>query len=157
MKFNFVLVFILAFVLCACENVLLLKSPKPIPEKIVYAGEPQATTYKNNLTILANKGFVVGYDQKRLNPAWVAYKVFQIAPDSVSPKRPSHFEEDERLTVQVSHEDYTHSGYDRGHMAPNYAIATRYGKKAQLQTFLTSNITPQKHTLNDGIWKKNRQ
>ncbi|MFA6632320.1 MAG: DNA/RNA non-specific endonuclease, partial [Kiritimatiellia bacterium] len=44
------------------------------------------------------------------------------------------------------------SGYDRGHMVPNLAIASRYGKAAQLETFLTSNICPQRSGLNQGPW-----
>ncbi len=53
------------------------------------------------------------------------------------------------LTIaKVTHNDYTHSGYDRGHMAPNYAIATRYGQEAQKETFLMSNIVPQLGNLN---------
>jgi endonuclease G len=37
-------------------------------------------------------------------------------------------------------------------MAPNYAIATRFGAAAQRETFLMSNITPQRHALNAGLW-----
>lgn len=49
------------------------------------------------------------------------------------------------------------SGYDRGHLAPNYAIATRYGATAQRETFLMSNITPQLHALNAGLWQELEQ
>jgi endonuclease G len=49
--------------------------------------------------------------------------------------------------------DYTHSGFDRGHMAPNFGIATRYGREGQLETFLMSNIIPQDPSVNQGIWK----
>jgi len=42
-------------------------------------------------------------------------------------------------------------------MAPNYAIATRYGREAQLQTFLMSNICPQTPKLNRQIWKRLEQ
>ena len=38
-------------------------------------------------------------------------------------------------------------------MAPNYAIATRYGKYAQHETFLMSNVIPQKPGVNRFIWK----
>lgn len=49
--------------------------------------------------------------------------------------------------------DYSESGYDRGHMAPNYAIGTRYGAAAQEETFKMSNVCPQRHRLNAGLWK----
>ena len=38
-------------------------------------------------------------------------------------------------------------------MAPNYLIATRYGKVAQRETFLMSNIVPQTPELNRGPWR----
>ncbi|MBD3166863.1 DNA/RNA non-specific endonuclease, partial [bacterium] len=44
-------------------------------------------------------------------------------------------------------------GYDRGHMAPSYGIDTRYGRDAQVETYLMSNITPQIPLLNRYLWK----
>jgi endonuclease G, mitochondrial len=59
--------------------------------------------------------------------------------------------------VRVQPSVYNNSGYDRGHLAPNHAIAMRYGSRAQEETFLMSNITPQKHALNAGLWKSLEQ
>jgi len=39
-------------------------------------------------------------------------------------------------------------------MAPNYAISTLYGKSSQLDSFLMTNITPQKPNLNRKIWQR---
>jgi endonuclease G len=39
-------------------------------------------------------------------------------------------------------------------MAPNHAIDTRYGREAQLETFLMSNICPQRPNLNRRVWEK---
>ena len=44
--------------------------------------------------------------------------------------------------------------FDRGHMAPNHAIAALYGKDAQEETFLMTNITPQRPTLNQKVWQE---
>lgn len=49
--------------------------------------------------------------------------------------------------------DYTRTGYDRGHCAPNYAIAVCYGSEAQKETFLMTNILPQKPALNRQVWE----
>ena len=54
---------------------------------------------------------------------------------------------------RVSHNDYTNSGFSRGHMAPNFAIMTRYGLSAQRATFLMSNVVPQLQALNGGPWE----
>jgi len=39
-------------------------------------------------------------------------------------------------------------------MAPNSAIAERYGLDAQLETFLMSNIVPQAPVLNRQVWQR---
>jgi endonuclease G len=118
-----------------------------------YFGFPVDVGYPGNLLVLENDGYVVGYCEERNNPAWVAYRVFD-DPTFGSGERPSGFRMDARTQSRVSHDDYTHSGYDRGHMAPNYAIATRYGVEAQEETFLMSNIVPQSPSLNRGIWRE---
>lgn len=109
-----------------------------------YTGQ---TIFNRKLTILKNIGYTVSYDEIRENPAWVCCRLISITYP-VSPKRPSKFSMDTLTIAKVTHNDYTHSGYDRGHMAPNYAIATRYGQEAQKETFLMSNIVPQLGNLN---------
>lgn len=47
--------------------------------------------------------------------------------------------------------DYTHSGYDRGHMAP--AADFKWSLQAMEESFyIGSNICPQDHTLNEKTW-----
>jgi endonuclease G, mitochondrial len=111
------------------------------------------TSYPHEIQLLQNIGYVSGYDEIRKNPAWVCYQIFKDEIEK-GPKRPSRFRVDSRTKSKVSHDDYTHSGYDRGHMAPNYAIALRYGVEAQNQTFLMSNIVPQSPDLNQGPWRE---
>ncbi|MDT8389414.1 MAG: DNA/RNA non-specific endonuclease [Lentisphaeria bacterium] len=120
----------------------------------LYAGPPRTKgwLFDNKAHVFKNTGYVVGYDESSRNPSWVGYRVFTV-DDLVSGERPSRFKVDERTYAQVRHDDYKGSGYDRGHMAPNYAIATRYGRQAQIETFLMSNIAPQKPALNRGPWK----
>jgi endonuclease G, mitochondrial len=61
---------------------------------------------------------------------------------------------DNRTQAKVKSKDYTNTGFDRGHMAPNHGIATRYGKDAQLETFLMTNVCPQKPNMNRKVWRK---
>jgi endonuclease G len=116
----------------------------------IYGGMPLSSHYA--LTVLANKGYWVGYNEKMQNPAWVAYRFYR-APDEPIEKRPSHFDTDERTHARVKSNDYTRSGYDRGHLAPNYGIARCYGREAQLETFLMSNVVPQRPDLNRNVWR----
>lgn len=100
---------------------------------------------------LVNPGYEVGYDETEHVPRWAAYKVTR--NDGVHGPRPSGFRVDNRTASKVRSEVYTRSGYDRGHMAPNYALAVCHGEAAQRASFLMTNVVPQLHGLNAGLWK----
>lgn len=122
---------------------------------MAYMGLPQevAAPAKGQWNhVLRNDGFMLSYSESLKNPLWVTYKV--TAAEYIPGKRPSGFSTDWRSPSFVSHDDYTSSGYDRGHMAPNYVIASRYGRSAQLDTFKMTNITPQKPNLNQKSWQR---
>ena len=104
-----------------------------------------------DIMVLNKTGFVIGYSPSLRHPVWVAYQARR-ARLSIPPARPSGFQPDPDAPRSPQSKEYAKSGYDRGHMAPNLAIATRYGKAAQAQTFLTSNICPQRPGLNQGPW-----
>jgi endonuclease G len=118
-------------------------------DRYTFAGVPVGD---RPLKILENEGYLVGYDEVRQNPAWVAYKL-EYRRGGQTAERPTGFETDTRTRARVEHSDYTNSGFDRGHMAPNYAIGMSYGEAAQTETFLMSNIVPQTPDLNRGPWK----
>ena len=122
-------------------------------ENPVFAGEPERTSFPHNIRVLHNMAYTVGYCDDLDDPAWVCYRVFDLQKHVTPPKRPEGFFVDTRTSARVEPGDYTSSGYDRGHMAPNYAIGTRYGAQAQEETFLMSNVCPQRHRLNAGLWK----
>ncbi len=120
----------------------------------VYGGVPRPAGFPYPIHVLKNTGYVVGYCEAMENPAWVAYRMKDVAGLAAPAPRPDTFEADVRTVARVPSSAYTNSGYDRGHMAPNYAIATRYGEAAQRETFLMSNVAPQRHALNAGVWKE---
>jgi len=129
--------------------------PAPLAtNRLICAGVPKrlpGCKAPDDITVLTKRGFVVGYSPSLRHPVWVAYKanpVRGVAP----PPRPGLFKPDPAAPRSPQHKEYSKSGYDRGHMAPNLAIATRYGKDAQEQTFLTSNVCPQRPSLNQGPW-----
>lgn len=121
---------------------------------ILCAGAPRRlpnSPAPDDIDILRKTGFIIGYSPALRHPVWVAYRVHPVR-DAEPPPRPRDFKPDLAARHSPSSKDYAKSGYDRGHMAPNHAIATRYGKAAQLQTFLTSNLCPQRPNLNQGPW-----
>jgi len=124
--------------------------PAPEPDKDATApyGEPAD---RRGLRRLPNQGYSVGYDESLPGPRWSSYRVFPYK--DVHLERPASFRTDVRTTARVTTSEYVRSGYDRGHLAPNYAISVCYGEEAQKETFLLSNIVPQLHPLNAGLWK----
>ena len=128
--------------------------PAPPPAALATApyGEPADRV---GLKRLVNLGYTVGYDDRLPGPRWSSYRVFP-CPE-VRRERPSSFRSDPRTTARVTTSEYVRSGYDRGHLAPNYAISVCHGEEAQRETFLLSNIVPQLHGLNAGLWKDMEQ
>ncbi len=118
-----------------------------------YNGIPFSEDYP--VLVLGNSAFSVGYSDARHNPLWACYYVFALE-NPPSYERPSYFRIDERTKSEVRHDDFTNSGYDRGHMAPNATIAGRYGEAAQLETFVMSNVCPQTPQLHrtGGPWEE---
>lgn len=123
-------------------------------ENHVWMGVPQQVLGLDNLAThaLRNAGFMVGYSELRANPLWATYRLRPVEQRHYL-KRPQHFSIDPRTLRRIDHDDYTRSGYDRGHLAPNYAMSQLYGSEAQQASFRMSNITPQKHALNGHLWQ----
>jgi endonuclease G len=119
---------------------------------IVYGGIP-AVASQTSITLLRNIAYYAGYCDDRRNPLWVAYRL-DAKETGEKLKRPKGFKTDLRTLSRIAPNDYSKSGYDRGHMAPNSAIAMRYGLEAQLETFLMSNIVPQTPELNRKVWQR---
>lgn len=63
------------------------------------------------------------------------------------------FSEDTRCPLpRATHNDYTRSGYDRGHLVP---AADRSASISSMKsTFIMSNVCPQVPSLNRGEWKR---
>ena len=119
----------------------------------VFGGEPRRAGFPLEIRTLYNTAYTVGYCEALADPVWSAYRVFRLPPDPAKPpRRPGSFFLDGRTQARVEPGDFTGSGYDRGHMTPNYAIASHYSHQAQEETFLLSNICPQRHKLNAGLW-----
>jgi endonuclease G len=149
---------VLAFILAILGSTAWYYLEQNSRNNFIYGGMPERTEsgWQHWYRVLRNDGFMVGYSDLRLNPMWSTYWLQELtdAQKQQGYKRPGQFSEDWRTVWRVKHQDYTRSGYDRGHLAPNYAISRLYGKKAQVETFLMTNIVPQKPNLNRKIWQR---
>lgn len=100
--------------------------------------------------IIRHKGYTLSYNNEWRLPNWVGY-VLTTEETHGTVERSDWFDEDPQVKgVKVRYADYTHSGYDRGHMAP--AADMKWDKQAMVESFYMSNICPQVHALNAGAW-----
>jgi endonuclease G len=100
---------------------------------------------------LCRIGYVVSYNRVRKNPDWVAWHLTSARATGCRTRK-SIFAVDKELPVGQRAElaDYKGSFYDRGHMAPNADFL--WSLEAQRQSSLLSNMTPQIHSFNAGVW-----
>ena len=127
--------------------------PRP-SGSVFFAGAPVRTGFPaaNDVRTVDYGEFVAGWSPSLKHPMWVAYRV-PAKKAFEAGKRPP-FRADPSVPESPAATAYKGSGFDRGHMAPNYAIATRFGAEAQKRTFYMSNISPQKPALNRGPWRE---
>ena len=129
----------------------------PPAGQVLYAGRPKriAPPAPADIKILDRGEFVIGWSDSLQHPVWVADHVPPEARFEAG-KRPS-FRKDRSVAASPAASAYERTGYDRGHLAPNRAIVTRFGPEEQAKTFLMSNIAPQSPALNRGPWRELEQ
>ena len=120
---------------------------------VTFAGAPVriGSPAPADIRVLDRGDFLIGWSDTLRHPVWCAYHVIRDARHE-NAKRPG-FTKDKSVPAAPPPDAYAKSGYDRGHMVPNYAIVTRYGETAQKRTFRMSNIAPQSPALNRGVWR----
>lgn len=105
--------------------------------------------------IIKHNGYQLSYNEKHEQAEWVAYTLNKNDIIYTKHKRPFFISDPKVKTKSADWRNYKNSGYDKGHLCP--AGDKRYSKKAHDETFYTSNISPQKHNFNAGIWNKLEQ
>ncbi|MCK7591885.1 DNA/RNA non-specific endonuclease [Subsaxibacter sp. CAU 1640] len=107
---------------------------------------PSSTTGQ----VIHHQGYSLSYSEPHEQAEWVAYELKKSHLSNSNFKRP-YFEIDKAVKTGAAHwRNYKNSGYDRGHLCP--AGDRNYSQQAHDETFLTSNISPQEHEFNSGIW-----
>jgi endonuclease G len=105
--------------------------------------------------IIHHESYSLSYSESHEQAEWVAYELKKSHLSNTNFKRP-YFEIDEAVKTGAAHwRNYKNSGYDRGHLCP--AGDRKYSQIAHDETFLTSNISPQEHEFNSGIWNRLEQ
>jgi len=102
---------------------------------------------------LCYDNFAVMHSGVSRTPLWSAeHLTGQNIFDGKHIKRPNKFHPEAQLPKSERSElnDYAHSGFDRGHMAPNGDMPTAEAKD---QCFTLANMVPQNHINNTQLWE----
>ena len=101
--------------------------------------------------LLQRTGYITSYNTQTRCPDWVAWHLTADHTSGSYKRSGMKFHEDEDVpTPRATHMDYMNSGYDRGHMCPSGD--NKWSAQAQQDCFLLTNICPQNHQLNSGLW-----
>lgn len=119
---------------------------------VLFLISPVVSGFSQKVTI-NNGHFYSVYDLGVRCPQQVEWAVTPSDLGDVDREPSWRFVQDIKHPLAIgSHEDYSQSGYDRGHMCP--AQDRSSDKLAMRSTFVMSNIAPQIPSMNRGSWKK---
>lgn len=95
-------------------------------------------------------GFTVSFNPSWHVPNYVAWELLRSELEGSSSRSSHRFAPDNEVYGCSSLADYRNSGFDRGHMAP--AADMKWSEESMRDCHLLTNIVPQDHSLNSGIW-----
>jgi endonuclease G, mitochondrial len=112
---------------------------------------PTSTTNQ----IVRHQYYTLSYNEKYEQAEWVAYELKKTFATKSHFQRPFFIEDPAVNSGSADWKNYKKSGYDKGHLCP--AGDMSFDKNAYDDTFFTSNISPQLHDFNDGVWNRLEQ
>ncbi|CAM1373656.1 Endonuclease [Tenacibaculum litopenaei] len=99
---------------------------------------------------IKHQGYQLSYNEQHEQAEWVAYTLNKNDFNRNKFKRPYFTNDPKVRTKSADWKSYKKSGYDKGHLCP--AGDRKSSKAAYNETFYTSNVSPQTHEFNAGIW-----
>ena len=150
----------MAAVLCVAFLAMAAQCRNPQPARQADTLQLELPAASEAEDIIVYEGFTVAYNHTTLVPDWEAYELTAQELVQTYTGKGSQFSRDPNVKGrQSSREDYSHSGWDKGHMVPKADL--RWSEKAYWQSHFFTNICPQNHDLNGQDWcnleKKVRQ
>ena len=100
--------------------------------------------------ILIYNGFVVNYNTEWLIPNWVAYELTAEEVAGQVPRGKGFGMDMDYVGRQAMREDYSSTGWDKGHMAPSADM--KWSQSSMNESFYLTNVCPQNHDLNGRDW-----
>jgi endonuclease G, mitochondrial len=112
---------------------------------------PTSTTHQ----VIKHSYFTLSYNEEAEQAEWLAYQLKKDYVKNNNFKRPFFIVDPKVKTGSADWRNYKKSGYDKGHLCP--AGDMEFEENAYNDTFFTSNISPQDHEFNAGIWNRLEQ
>lgn len=101
--------------------------------------------------IIAHTGYALLYNEAHEQANWVAYELTREETNKTYERTDKFLVDPKVKTGSADNNDYSKSGYDRGHLAP--AADMGWSAASMAESFYYSNMSPQAPTFNRGIWK----
>lgn len=108
--------------------------------------------HSSNNEIVVHTGYTLSYIDKYEEPEWVAYKLSQQMLGGQNKRTNEFIPDPEVPSGSALAQDYSGSGYDRGHLCP--AADMNSSPELMKESFYMSNMCPQAPSFNRGIWSK---
>jgi len=103
-------------------------------------------------TITKHYSYSLSYNEEHEQANWIAYQYTRAETVKHIERKDKFIIDPQIPTGSADANDYKNSGYDRGHLAP--AADMLFDQRAMEESFYFSNMSPQIHAFNNGIWKK---
>ncbi|MEP6803700.1 MAG: DNA/RNA non-specific endonuclease [Flavobacterium sp.] len=161
---NFITLIVIGFLLISCKKESSEKNEMNETQNEAFVSNQSGRDSLYNYTylptsttkqIVKHKYYTLSYNEKFEQAEWVAYELKKEYLKNVNYKRPYFIEDPKVTTGSADWRNYKKSGYDKGHLCP--AGDMEFDKEAYNDTFYTSNISPQNHDFNSGIWNRLEQ
>lgn len=95
-------------------------------------------------------GFTSSYNHNTLVPNWVAWDLTDVEAEGKYSFKPSFGWDPNLEGRQAAREDYSNSGWDKGHMAPRADM--KWSEQSLVESYYLTNICPQNHDMNAYDW-----
>lgn len=112
--------------------------------------DPMLPALRGSDELIVHRAYSLAYCEAYEQAHWVAYLLTREYATSVVDREDCFRPDSAVSTGSATPDDYAYSGYDIGHMAP--AADMEWDYEVMRESFLMSNMSPQRNDFNAGLW-----
>lgn len=102
--------------------------------------------------VVSHSNYTLSYSEEDEQARWVAYMLTRSRTKGSVPRTDFFDADPDVATGSAIYADYSGSGYTRGHLMP--AADVKWDETAMQESFLMSNVSPQRKDFNEGVWNR---